>query len=90
MKTTAKAGLPPVPGGADRLLKKNELAAHLGVCERTIDNWRRDIGLPCLKIKHSVSFDLKRVMQHLEQHNSRPPGRSGRRRSATRTVRQPT
>lgn len=83
MKTAPSASSPPVPGDGQQLIKKKELAARLGVSQRTIDNWRKDLDLPCLKIKHLVFFDLKRVMRHLEKHNGRngrPPGRTGRRK----------
>ena len=70
MRTTSEAGLPPVPGG-EILLSKQQLAQHLGVSERTIDNWRKQFGLPCLKVNHTVLFRLIDVMQHLEKHNGR-------------------
>lgn len=70
MKTTSEAGLPPVPGGR-ALLTKKQLAQELGKSERTIDNWRARLGLPFLKIEHSVMFRLSDVIRHLEKNHRR-------------------
>ena len=69
MSTTTETGLPPPIPGGEALLTKAQLAQHLGKSERTIDNWRKQIGLPCLKVKHSVFFRLSDVMRHIEKTN---------------------
>ena len=72
MRTPSSTGPPRVPDG-EILLTKEQLAQHLGKSQRTIDYWRKQIGLPCFKIKHSVLFRLSEVMRHLEKTNGQPP-----------------
>lgn len=54
-------------------MTKSELAAYFGKTERTIDHWRKHLGLPCLKIGRSVFFRLNEVIAHLEKINGRCP-----------------
>jgi hypothetical protein len=70
MINPSETGLPPVHEG-EKLLTKKELAKYLRKSERTIDNWRKHLDLPCLKIRHSVFFRLSEVIPHLEKHNGR-------------------
>jgi excisionase family DNA binding protein len=53
-------------------MTKRQLADYLGKSERTIDNWREQIGLPYMKVKRSVLFRLSDVLRHLDKHNVGP------------------
>lgn len=79
MKTTSEAGLPPVPGG-EVLVTKKQLARLIGKSERTIDYWRKRLGLPCYKVEHSVLFRPSDVLQHLEKTNGQSGTLTGSRR----------
>jgi excisionase family DNA binding protein len=68
--TTSAAGSSPAPGD-DPLLTIAQLAHYFGKSERTIYNWRRKFGLPCLKIGKSVYFRLSEVLAHLKRLNGR-------------------
>ena len=56
----------PLPD-KDPLITKRQLADLVGTTERTIDNWRRDFDLPCLKVGHTVKFRYGQVVRHLEK-----------------------
>ncbi|MCP5523717.1 MAG: helix-turn-helix domain-containing protein [Verrucomicrobiales bacterium] len=66
------------------LIPKRELAYRLGKAERTIDYWRRQYGLPCIKVSRSVMFRYSAVLRFLEKNagklgfNPRAPRRASR------------
>ena len=45
-----------------------QLAAALTVSSRTIEKWRVERVIPCLKVGHVIRFDLSGVKQALERH----------------------
>jgi excisionase family DNA binding protein len=53
---------------ATALLTKKELAPHLRVGPRTIDEWMRAGRIPFLKIGKSVRFRLGDVLEKLGQY----------------------
>lgn len=59
---------PEQPLESKRLISKAELAKHLGVSQRTLDYWRTDLGLPCLKVRRRVFFNLHEVLEHLGKY----------------------
>ncbi|MGA1206034.1 MAG: helix-turn-helix domain-containing protein [Opitutales bacterium] len=61
------------PSGDEDLITRKQLAAIFGRSVRTIDLWRRQHDLPCLKINHSVYFRKSVVLKHLEQRNGHGP-----------------
>jgi len=40
----------------NRLINKKELAQRLGVCERSVDNWRKSHKLPFIKLGRCIRF----------------------------------
>ncbi len=56
------------PLESKRLISKAELVKHLGVSQRTIDYWRKDLGLPCLRVRRRVLFNLREVLEHLDKY----------------------
>jgi Helix-turn-helix domain len=47
-------------------MTKQMLADHFGVCLSTIDNWRREAGLPEHRIGKVLRFDLLEVEAWVE------------------------
>jgi len=59
---------PPVPpNGDEKLLTKKEIADYFGKSTRTIDNWRKDLDMPSIKIKNSVFFLRSDVLRHFDK-----------------------
>jgi excisionase family DNA binding protein len=52
-------------GSSDSLLTKKELAPHLRVGPRTVDEWMRKKRVPFLKIGKTVRFRLSDVLEKL-------------------------
>ncbi len=50
-----------------KMLTRDELAAMWRVCVHTIDNYRRKLGLPYVKIGASVRFSLRDVTRWLRK-----------------------
>lgn len=46
-----------------RLAHTKEIAAMFGVHAKTIERWRRLDGLPCLRIRGTVRYDLSDVLR---------------------------
>jgi excisionase family DNA binding protein len=62
---------PPKPAGeapAGRLLDKAELAAYLGVSERTVLNWVENDAIPVLRIDRRLRFDVVAIDKWLRRH----------------------
>lgn len=68
--TAAASGGSPQEDGVEVLLTKQQLAERLQTSLRLIDNWRRQKGLPCLKIGQKVWFRWSDVVHHLEKISS--------------------
>jgi predicted DNA-binding transcriptional regulator AlpA len=73
MKETNENGPSREPGGED-LMNKRQVAKMLGKSERTIDNWRKDLGLPSYKVEHSVYFKKGEVLAFMEQFSGNGGG----------------
>ena len=69
MKNGHFNGSPRVPGEAD-LMTKRLVAEMLGKTERTIDLWRKLLGLPSYKLGHSVYFKKSEVLAFVEKHKA--------------------
>ncbi len=55
---------------AQRLLKRNEVAKHLGVRVETVSRWTTAGTLPCVRIgKRSVRYLLPQIMNRLISRN---------------------
>lgn len=52
-----------------KLLTKREAAELVGVCERTIDNWRQ-CGLRVMKLAGIVRIDPNDLLRFIEQHKA--------------------
>ena len=50
------------------MLTKRDLAEHLKVHERTINNWMKNGTIPFLKVSGVVRFDLDQVQEALARH----------------------
>ena len=50
-----------VPGEAD-LMNKRQVAEMLGKTPRTVDNWRKRLGLPFYKVGRAVYFKRSEVL----------------------------
>jgi excisionase family DNA binding protein len=55
---------------AQRLLKRNEVAQHLGVRVETVSRWTTAGTLPCVRIgKRSVRYLLPQIVNRLTRRN---------------------
>ncbi len=54
------------------LLTREKVAAFLGVCVHTVDNYRRHKGLPSFKFGGHVRFSLADVLKWLESQRRMP------------------
>jgi len=64
------------------LVSKKEVAKHLGVQVRTVDNWIGRGYIPYYKVGRSVRFRLSDVQAHLDQRHRIDRGGSWRRRNS--------
>lgn len=55
----------PAPDG---VLTRKELAAHLRISLRTLEEWQRDGAVPFIKLGKVVLFHWPDVIAHLRQH----------------------
>jgi excisionase family DNA binding protein len=72
MTDPAKAIQTPPAGAlganADGFLDKKELAEHLKLTVRTIENWQRRGALPYVKVGKVVLFHWPDVVEHLRKN----------------------
>ena len=62
----------------DRALNETETAKMMGFAVQTLRNWRSlRKGPPYMKLKRSVRYDLKEVMEYMKRHTIHPEGREG-------------
>lgn len=66
MKADQQSGSSGEPGGED-LMNKRQVAQMLGKSCRTIDNWRKNYGLPAYKLGHSVYFKRSEVLAFMKK-----------------------
>ena len=50
-----------------RLAKTSDIAAMLVVHPKTVERWRRLEGLPCLKVRGTVRYDVTAVIRWLSE-----------------------
>jgi len=50
-----------------RMLTKREAAKFLGVCERTIDNYRKAGALACVPYPGRVKFTMQQIHDFIER-----------------------
>lgn len=62
----------PTPTG--RLLDKAELAAYLGVSERTVLNWVDNDAIPVVRVDRRLRFDLVAIDKWLRRHTTTARG----------------
>jgi excisionase family DNA binding protein len=53
------------------LLTKQEIAARVRASTRTIDNWRKKLGMPHRKVGHLIRFSLAEVLDWLKKNFGR-------------------
>jgi excisionase family DNA binding protein len=66
-----EALIPPATAigpSADGFLDKKELAGHLKLTVRTIENWQRRGALPYVKVGKVVLFHWPDVVEHLRKN----------------------
>jgi excisionase family DNA binding protein len=74
-KISAFNGADGAAGVAKRLLSKRELAAILGVSERTIENWLAEKRIPRLRLSARLTrFSLPKVEAALNRYEVKEVG----------------
>ena len=74
-KTSAFTGTDNVAGVAKRLFSKRELAAILGVSQRTIENWLAEKRIPRLQLSARLTrFSLPKVEAALARYEVKEVG----------------
>jgi len=66
MSTTSENLHPREPDGKD-LMNKLQVAQMLGKSVRTIDNWRKYLGLPSHMVGHAVFFKRGEVLAFIQK-----------------------
>ena len=66
IKTTYKTKT-RLADACDELITKTELAKKLKVSTRTIDAWREQGVISCIKINSQVRFDWSEVLRELKE-----------------------
>lgn len=61
---------PAITGVADPMLTRQELAKQLRISTRTVDEWRQDKVLPCIKVGKIVLFYWPDVVSALREKYS--------------------
>lgn len=63
LEMQVNAVIPATPRA--RWVSKKQLAVHLGVVPRTVDNWMKRVRVPYVKLGRTVRFNLEDVDKHL-------------------------
>jgi excisionase family DNA binding protein len=63
-----------------RLITKKELAAYLGITERTVEAWMRLRYVPYIKIGRTVRFRVAMVLRYVDDKYLVPAGEPRRRK----------
>jgi len=50
-----------------RLLNSKQMAEATGVSSQTLDSWRKQGIIPCIRIRHVIRFDPDRVLRALQK-----------------------
>lgn len=66
----------PINPRADGMLNRRELAKHLRISTRTVDEWRTERLIPFIKLRKVVIFYWPDVVQHLRENYSVAPQRN--------------
>jgi excisionase family DNA binding protein len=62
--------LDPAGRSLPRFITKKEIAHHLRIGVRSIDNWMVQGLIPYIKIGRAVRFNIQQVEEHLNRVNS--------------------
>jgi excisionase family DNA binding protein len=92
MSTPEKSPLDTPPAAAvvpntEGMLSRKEIAAHLKISMRTLEEWQRNGVIPFIKVKKIILFHWPDVVEHLRKNyrvchrhfcvGSRPSGKDG-------------
>src|SRR5438874_981721 len=64
-----RGGEPGLRAEAERYVNKDDLARHLGVSSRTVENYMRRGKIPYLKLDQAIRFRVSEVDQYLKERS---------------------